>query len=364
MHRIDPNHRLVTFSVLARRFNETLRLVSCGLARWLAKEVSHLRSPTILDVAERAFVSRSTAALALSARADKVSSKTRERVLAAARELGYRPNPAGTALRTGRGGSVAFLYHELSDFEMEHGSGPMWARFAMLLGMDLGKAGYRLLMLPKAEIGPGPLAASAVLAFAESDGHVVLPELAFGTPVWVASAAESAEPLARITHDFALITQQVLDHVSNGGDPNNGTNLRIAMCVRGVEDPPFTYAMESELRARTAATGIELISQRIDPREPDQLAAFEDLARTEAFDAIFCWGAHPVGVFRTTSQSLPETRIVVFCENELMPEFDPGTPHVSFRVDDAAHQLADALLETIGGGPAQDITLSHTFSHA
>lgn|GEM_PF-1792328 len=323
-----------------------------------------MQNATILDVAERAYVSRSTAALALSARGDKVSPGTRERVIAAATELGYRPSPAGIALRTGGGGDVAFVYHELSDFEMEHGAGPMWSRFAMLLGMDLGKAGYRLLMLPNTEVKPGPLAVNAVLAFAEADGQVQLPELAFGTPVWVASAAESTAPFARITHDFELITRQVLDHVSSGGAPNSGTNLRIAICIRGVVDPPFTYAMESELRKQTAATGIELTCQRIDPRVPDQRNAFEDLARAEAFDAILCWGAHPTEGFETTSHSYPQTQIVVFCENELTSEFDSRTPYVSFRVDDAAHQLAAVLVEAIGGGPAQDIALAHTFSHA
>ncbi|MDO4900508.1 LacI family DNA-binding transcriptional regulator [Actinomyces sp.] len=55
------------------------------------------------DVARRAGVSRATVSYVLNRRADKtISEQTRERVLAAARELGYVPSAAATALGSGR----------------------------------------------------------------------------------------------------------------------------------------------------------------------------------------------------------------------------------------------------------------------
>ncbi len=54
----------------------------------------------LLDVAQRAGVSRTTASFVLTGRDMRISDEAKERVLAAAKELGYRPNLAARALRT------------------------------------------------------------------------------------------------------------------------------------------------------------------------------------------------------------------------------------------------------------------------
>lgn len=76
----------------------------------MSKKLSPLRGrPTRKDVAERAGVSQTTVARVYSDDAgESISSKARERVLAAATELGYRPNSAAKALRSGRSGLLGF----------------------------------------------------------------------------------------------------------------------------------------------------------------------------------------------------------------------------------------------------------------
>ncbi len=69
---------------------------------------------TIHDVARRAQVSPSTVSRALSA-SHLVRGTTRDRVLAAARELGYRPNPAAQSLITGRTGNIGIVVPDLSN---------------------------------------------------------------------------------------------------------------------------------------------------------------------------------------------------------------------------------------------------------
>ncbi|SEK20912.1 LacI family DNA-binding transcriptional regulator [Streptacidiphilus jiangxiensis] len=67
------------------------------------------RRPTGRDVAERAGVSQATVSLVFSgggAALHRVSEATRERVLAAAEQLGYQPQAAGRQLRLGRTGML------------------------------------------------------------------------------------------------------------------------------------------------------------------------------------------------------------------------------------------------------------------
>jgi DNA-binding LacI/PurR family transcriptional regulator len=73
---------------------------------------AELHRATLSHVAERAGVSRSTASLAFSG-AGPVSDETRERVLAAAAELGYGgPDPRARSLRQGRSGVVGIVFDE------------------------------------------------------------------------------------------------------------------------------------------------------------------------------------------------------------------------------------------------------------
>jgi DNA-binding LacI/PurR family transcriptional regulator len=73
------------------------------------------RGPSMLDVARLAGVSGQTVSRVANGR-DNVEEATRERVLAAMRELGYRPNRAARALRSGRFQSIAVIVFELSSF--------------------------------------------------------------------------------------------------------------------------------------------------------------------------------------------------------------------------------------------------------
>ncbi len=71
---------------------------------------------TLKDVAERAGVDVSTASRALSAdKSSMVRAATRQRVLAAAEELGYRGNLQASSLRRGRSGTVGVIVADLSN---------------------------------------------------------------------------------------------------------------------------------------------------------------------------------------------------------------------------------------------------------
>ncbi|MDM7854654.1 LacI family DNA-binding transcriptional regulator [Cellulomonas alba] len=72
------------------------------------------RAPTLRDVAERSGVAVSTASRALT-RPGRVNQATADRVLAAARDLGYSVSPAGRALSSGRTGTVALVVPDITN---------------------------------------------------------------------------------------------------------------------------------------------------------------------------------------------------------------------------------------------------------
>lgn len=101
--------------------------------------------PTLADVARAAGVSVSTASLAFSG-AGPVASVTRERVLAAAAELGYTgPNPMARSLRRGRSGVIAIV---LGSGLRRAFSDPVLTQTLDGVAQELGVRGVGLLLVP------------------------------------------------------------------------------------------------------------------------------------------------------------------------------------------------------------------------
>jgi LacI family transcriptional regulator, galactose operon repressor len=74
------------------------------------------RRPTIRDVAERAGVHPGTASRALDpGRPGRIAEPTARRVRAAARDLGYAPDPTARSLRSGRSGLVGVVIPDLTN---------------------------------------------------------------------------------------------------------------------------------------------------------------------------------------------------------------------------------------------------------
>ncbi|MFC5788870.1 LacI family DNA-binding transcriptional regulator [Agromyces tardus] len=97
------------------------------------------RGPSMADVAREANVSGQTVSRVSNGRTN-VDAETRERVLAAMRKLGYRPNSAARALRTGRFHSIGVIMFTLSTY------GNM--RTLDAIAVAATDAGYSLTLIP------------------------------------------------------------------------------------------------------------------------------------------------------------------------------------------------------------------------
>ena len=83
-----------------------------------------MKAPTIFDVAREAGVATSTVSRAFS-NPTRVSRPTRERVLAVAAQMGYKPNPHARALFSGRHQTIAMVVSDITNphyFELIRGA--------------------------------------------------------------------------------------------------------------------------------------------------------------------------------------------------------------------------------------------------
>lgn len=181
------------------------------------------RRPTIADVAARAGVSNGAVSFALNGAAG-VSKRTRERILAAAEELGWRPSAAAQALSQSRAGTVGLV---LSRPMRTLGTEPFFNQFssglsARLAESDLGLqtfivanaddelATYRRWWLERRVDGfvlLDPVADDhriAFLAEAEAPGVLV------GPP-------EDSDPLSVVWSDDVEAMQRCIDHLVDLG---------------------------------------------------------------------------------------------------------------------------------------------------
>ncbi|MDA0767401.1 MAG: LacI family DNA-binding transcriptional regulator [Verrucomicrobia bacterium] len=91
------------------------------------------------DVAEKAGVAVNTASTILNRRPNSWASKaTEERVFAAAKSLGYRPNRAAVALQSGRFHTIGLLIADMHN--------PYFTHFAAVLGKTVEARGYNLII--------------------------------------------------------------------------------------------------------------------------------------------------------------------------------------------------------------------------
>jgi DNA-binding LacI/PurR family transcriptional regulator len=126
------------------------------------------RRPTIVDVARRAGVSAAAVSFAVNGRPG-VSSGTRERILAAARELGWQPSASARALTEARSRAIGLvLARDPAQIELDS----FFVRFLSGLERTLAPADYALL-LQLVPAGPALEAYERLAAAGRVDGFLL-----------------------------------------------------------------------------------------------------------------------------------------------------------------------------------------------
>lgn len=122
------------------------------------------RRVTAQHVAEAVGVSRTAVSFAFN-RPERLAEATRQRILEAAEELGYRPDTLGRMLSSGRTSSLGVLLPQTIPEAMEN---PYYAQFMVGVGQVCAREGMTLLLVP-------PLRNSMLKAipYAAVDGFIV-----------------------------------------------------------------------------------------------------------------------------------------------------------------------------------------------
>src|SRR5688572_4419982 len=200
---------------------------------------------TSVDVARAAGVSQSTVSLVLSGKsAGRISAKTEEAVRQAAAELGYRPNMAARALRTGAARSVGLVVPDVT-----HPFFGLTMRGAQEAAYSAGYA-VALVDVPLDRPLEAPLEA---LRAGPADGFIYFsvepPERRPGGEAIVVIEAEP-EGLPWVALDTARGTDEALRHLIELG------HRRIAQLGSRVQYPTFQIRM-ARWRAALESVGVD-----------------------------------------------------------------------------------------------------------
>ncbi len=325
------------------------------------------KRPTSADVARRAGVSRTTVSFVLNERPGaQISEPTRERVLAAAAELGYHPHASASQLA---GGSSLTLGLILRQSPEQVGVDALLPATLRGLTASAGAAGFRVLL---EAAPPGADGYEHLLRSGRVDGIVVSGPR--GEDVALAALAQEGYaivlqgslpnvPIPGVDVDNVLGAQQAVEHLLSLGHRRIG-------CITNA---PMAYTAASERLAgyRTAleAAGIgydpaRVVEGAFDPASGH--AAMEELLRrapdiTAVFVASDVVALGAIGAIRASGRDVPgDISVVGFDDVAVSAFYDPPLTTIRVPAYDLGFSTGRVLLDRIAGRPVPHRSLLAT----
>jgi LacI family transcriptional regulator len=323
------------------------------------------RRPTSADVAARAGVSRTTVSFVLNGRADaKIPDATRERVLAAAAELGYVPHASARQLAGGRSHTIALVLRQ---------SAEQVAGDAMLVETLRGLAsaarseGLRVMVEALSPSDPessyvslvrGQHADGLVLSGPRTDDPAFLELVRDGFPVVLQGSLPDVA-VSSVDVDNVAGGRLAVEHLLGLG------HRRIAM----ITNAPVAYTAAVQraegYREALAGAGVPYDSGLVDEGDfdaPSGHRAMLAILRRRTVDAVFiasdvvALGA--IGALRERGRRIPEdVSVVGFDDIPLAAFFDPPLTTVRLPAFELGQAAGAALIRRIADPSVVDRTL-------
>lgn len=314
--------------------------------------------PTIRDVAERAGVSIASVSQAFGGRRP-IAAATRERVLAAAAELGYEADPAARSLRTGQSGLLGIILRPRDAARGAHEGAMTFPRLTGAVATDALDRGIALVHVPDLF---DPAAArvpmdGCIVAFPYADDEVVTELMHRGTPVVLAEVdPERPEITWAVELDHEPPIRELLDGMAAAGGE------AIAL-LAGTEDNAWNRAARRTYEQWSAENG--RVTEVYLLYEGDGVAGAERfvgelLDRPQPPDAVIGGtGRFAVGAARASELrglDVPDDLLVAaLTDDGLTREHRPSITAIDLRLEDlglAAMELLVARLDGADDPPA------------
>ena len=255
------------------------------------------RRPTIIDVAKRAGISKSTAARAL-AGAPNISDSAREQVLRAADALGYTRNELAVSMRSGRSGMLGLVLPDIAN--------PFWGEVARGAQDRASDADTSILIFSSNWSAQKEVMHLSTLMRARVDGAIVnsvadnLGDLGrFGLPcILIGSSAERFPDTYSVGSDIAQGVRLGMDHLRSMGHERPAlivgqpTRLARARFLRAVHEHCVEHDIDPAVlpieNADYTVEGGRLAMQRLLANNRGHLCAFaaNDLMALGAMSAV------------------------------------------------------------------------------
>ncbi|MFI1252785.1 LacI family DNA-binding transcriptional regulator [Streptomyces netropsis] len=314
----------------------------------------------IKDVAERAGVSVATVSRVLNGRSPVA--ETRERVLAAVHELGYRPNVVARSLRTARTRTLGLVISDLRN--------PFFTELADAVEQEARRLGYSLII---GNAGESPqqqddyirtlldrridgLMVSSAGTGSEMLGEVVASDtplvLLDRTVPGIAAPCVRAAGGAALTdlaaHLAALGRHRPAVIVAPAGTPIGDERLELfatALAAHGIALPAERIGSSPDLGP---GGGRRVMRELLDlPEPPDAVLATDNLMALGALDEV-----------RARGLRVPDdVALVAFDDVPWFAHTDPPLTAIAQPTRDLGRAAVHALLERIEGRPAESVLL-------
>lgn len=315
------------------------------------------RRPTIRDVAELAGVHPGTASRALDPRLEgRITAATAERVRAAARRLGYEPDPVARTLRAGRSAVIGVVIPDLAN--------PVFPPVVQGIEDVLADAGYVALVANTGNDLEREHARFAALRSRRCDGYIVasatlnqsrVGDLAGGgAPVVLVNRETERADFPSVGSDDQAGVAAAMEHLA-------GLGHRAIAHITGPPDLSVVQVRAEAFRAAARRLGLGPVLVRHCPAlatAEARAAALDVLAQAPATTAILagndlmalgCYAAAG-SAGRTCPDSLS---IVGYNDMPLVEWWRPPLTTVRIPQYEIGREAATLLLDLIGAGPGR-----------
>lgn len=320
-------------------------------------EKSTAGRPRLVDVADRARVSKSTASRVINGAAINVSQITRQRILSAVRDLGYTPNAVAQALSMRSSGAIALLvpapvsvaytdmFERVLTYAAERG-------MPAIVVIDVEKAASELTL--RALVATGRVDGVIVVSSFEGDERFDFLQ-GEGVPhVYMMRAMPGSSH--NVVIDDEKVSGLAVEHLYDLG------HRRLAH-VAGFSSIEATARRAKGFLRRCAELGVVGFVHEAELNERGGFDAFQPLfdarqAPTAVYTAMvgqalgLMRAAHSAGV-----QVPGDLSIITFDNVAMCDYFTPSLTSIGIPVDSLARHAVDSLLSQIEGGHPENVVV-------